>query len=254
MSTSVVHRPVIVALLCLLAATPPAIAGSGGSLRTGSGGTGISSHGGSGGTGLSSHGSAAGSTRGIGAATPTHSTTPSSGTQQQMTPAKPHATPPAGVRPHTDLAAASKLIQLSSGNLIKRSALFPKMPLPPGDPSLSGPVLNSIGPTQGGSASFKAVAGIPTDLSNGRVYPTNGGGGGGGKSGASLGGATGLAMTAGDGDASSEAKNSGGGLLVWLQRLLTLVGVGGLSWWLWTSRPKGARIALPALVRPLAAR
>jgi hypothetical protein len=164
-----------------------------------------------------------------------------------MSPAKPHATPPAGVRPHTDLAAATKLIGLASGNLIKHSSLYPKMPLPPGSPALSGPVMNKIGATEGGSASFKAVAGIPTSLSNGRVYPTNGGGAGGGRARESLSGS----QAHGVGDESGEAletprRSPGGGLLTWLHALLTALGIGAIGYWMWNSAPKGARMALPA--------
>jgi hypothetical protein len=164
-----------------------------------------------------------------------------------MTPAKPHNMPPAGVRPHTDLAAATKLIQLSSGNLMKRSSLFPQMPLPPGDPSLSGPVLNKIGPVAGGSASFKAVAGIPAELSSGRVYPTNGAGPGGGKSGASLSGSSVLASLSEASEPPTTTRS--GGLLHWLWNALTLAGIGGLAWYMWTQAPKGARMTLPAVAR-----
>ena len=160
-----------------------------------------------------------------------------------MSPAKPHATPPAGIRPHTDLAAATKIIGLSSGNLIKHSSLYPKMPVPPGAPALSGPVLNKIGATDGGSASFKAVAGIPAELSNGRVYPTNGRGAGGGRPHASLSGTA--AHGVGD-DATNEAatplKRSSAGLLAWLHGLLTAAAISVIGYWLWTSAPKGARL------------
>jgi hypothetical protein len=179
---------------------------------------------------------------------PTRASTPPSSSQHQVTPAKPHNSPPAGVRPHTDLAAATKLISLSSANLTKRSQLFPKMPLPPGSPELSGPVLNKIGATQGGSASFKAVAGIPAALSSGSIYPTNGGGAGGGKSAASLSGSAAASVfsaSATDGD----GKSSGGGwLLTWLMNLGCVVGMGGLAWWMWQQAPKGARIGLPATI------
>ncbi len=161
-----------------------------------------------------------------------------------MSPAKPHATPPAGVRPHTDLAAATKLIGLSSGNLIKHSSLYPKMPVPPGAPALSGPVLNKIGATQGGSASFKAVAGIPADLSNGRVYPTNGRGAGGGRSPASLSGTAALGVgDAATNEVAAPLKRSGAGLLAWLHGLFTAAAIGAIAYWMWSSAPKGARMA-----------
>jgi hypothetical protein len=238
-----------IGIAALLGASTPAWAGAQGSLSTSSGGTGVSSRGGSGGTGLSSHGSAKGSLRGIGAPSSTRAATPASGTQHQMTPAKPHNTPPAGVRPHTDLAAATKLITLSSANLTKHSQLFPKMPLPPGAPSLVGPVLNNIGPTQGGSASFKAVAGIPTALSNGRVYPTHGGGTGGGKPGHSLSGSAHVtAMTVAEASTGGGTGEGGGWLLLWLKNCLCGLGVAGLGWWMWQQVPKGAKMALPARI------
>jgi hypothetical protein len=194
-----------------------------------------------------SGGTSAGSFRGLSAASSTRATTPSSSTQSKIAPAKPHATPPAGVRPHTDLAAATKIIGLSSGNLIKHSSLFPKMPLPPGAPSLAGPVMNKIGATEGGSASFKAVAGIPTSLSNGRVYPTSGGGAGGGRARESLSGSQvhGVADHGSD-DSDRPRRSSGGGLLYWLQALFTAAGIGAIGWWMWNAAPKGARMALPA--------
>ncbi len=233
-------------VLLLVLATPlDARAGSTGSLRSSSGGTGVSSHGGSGGTGLSSHGSASGSIRGLSGASSTHASTPASGTQQQLTPAKPHNTPPAGVRPHTDLAAATKIIGLSSGNLIKHSSLFPKMSLPAGDPSLAGPVMNKIGATEGGSASFKAVAGLSAAQSNGRVYPTNGGTSGGGRSGQSLSGSA-AAVTSTDSDAIETPRQRSGGLLAWLHGLLIVAGIGSIGYWMWTATPKGARMTLPA--------
>jgi hypothetical protein len=224
-----------------------ALAGSGGALQSGSGGTGLSTGKGSGGTGLSSHGSAAGSIKGLSGASSTRASTAASGTQNQMTPAKPHATPPAGVRPHTDLAAATKLIGLASGNLIKHSSLFPKMPMPPGAPSLSGPVMNKIGATEGGSGSFKAVAGISAAESNGRVYPTNSRGGGGGHAHASLSGSQAHGVGSLDGEATDAPRRSnGGGLLTWLHGLLTSLGIGAIGYWMWNAAPKGARMALPA--------
>jgi hypothetical protein len=236
-----------IGIAVLLSANTSAWAGAQGSLSTSSGGTGLSSRGGSGGTGLSSHGSARGSSRGVGGQSPTRATTPASGTQHQLTPAKPHNTPPAGVRPHTDLAAATKITTLSSANLIKHSQLFPKMPVPPGAPSLAGPVLNNIGPTQGGSASFKAVAGIPTALSNGRVYPTNGGGAGGGKPGHSLTGTAHL-MAMAAGDAGDGTGTGGGWLLLWLKNIFCALGIAGLGWWMWQQAPKSARTGLPATI------
>jgi hypothetical protein len=224
MTSPCVHRllpPIAIALV--LTAPLPAFATSPGALKTSSGGTGLSPKGGSGGTGLSS------------------------GSQAKLSPAKPHATPPAGIRPHTDLAAATKLIGLASGNLIKHSSLFPKMPLPPGDPSLSGPVMNKIGATEGGSASFKAVAGISAAQSNGRVYPTNGGGAGGGRARESLSGSQAHGVGDLDGETSdTPRKSSGGGLLAWLHGLLTAAGIGAIGYWMWNAAPKGARMALPA--------
>jgi hypothetical protein len=239
-----------IVLAAVLAALAPcgALAGSGGALQSGSGGTGLSTGKGSGGTGLSSHGSAAGSIKGLSGASSTRASTAASGTQNQMTPAKPHATPPAGVRPHTDLAAATKLIGLSSGNLIKHSSLFPKLPLPPGAPVLSGPVMNKIGATEGGSASFKAIAGIPASLSKGAVYPTNGGGAGGGRARESLSGSQAHGVGDIEGEASDTPRRAnGGGLLSWLHGLFTILGVGAIGYWMWNAAPKGARMTtLPA--------
>jgi hypothetical protein len=175
----------------------------------------------------------------------TRATTPPSSGQNKITPAKPHATPPAGVRPHTDLAAATKIIGLSSGNLIKHSSLFPKMPLPPGDPSLAGPVMNKIGATEGGSASFKAVAGIPASLTKGHVPIANTGSAG-GRAHQSLSASQAHGM---DHDGSEEAdtprRSSGGGLLSWLHALLTAAGIGVIGFWMWNATPKGARMTLP---------
>jgi hypothetical protein len=229
-------------------AASDAVANSSGALRTSSGGTGLSTGKGSGGTGLSSHGSAAGSIKGLSGASSTRASTAASGTQNQMTPAKPHATPPAGVRPHTDLAAATKLIGLASGNLIKHSSLYPKMPLPPGSPALSGPVMNKIGASEGGSGSFKAVAGITAGQSNGRVYPKNGGGAGGGRAHASLSGSQSHGVGDLDGEATdTPRRSSGGGLLAWLHGLLTLLGIGAIGYWMWNAAPKGARMPVPAV-------
>jgi hypothetical protein len=239
----------LIAISAVLAAAAPgaACAGTTGALHSGSGGTGLSTGKGSGGTGLSSHGSASGSIKGLSSSSSTRASTAASGTQNQMTPAKPHATPPAGVRPHTDLAAATKLIGLASGNLIKHSSLYPKMPLPPGDPALSGPVMNKIGATEGGSASFKAVAGISAAQSNGNVYPTHGGGAGGGRARESLSGSQAHGVGDLDGEASdAPRKSTGGGLLAWLHGLCTVLGIGAIGYWMWNAAPKGARMALPA--------
>jgi hypothetical protein len=190
-----------------------------------------------------------GASHGITGQSPTRASTPASGSRHQITPAKPHNSPPAGVRPHTDLAAATKITALSSANLLKHSQLFPKMPLPPGAPSLAGPVLNNIGPTQGGSASFKAVAGIPTALSNGRVYPTNGGGAGGGKPGHSLtGNAHVMAMAAGETSDGTGNGTGGGWLLLWLKNIACGLGMAGLGWWMWQQAPKSAKVSLPATI------
>ncbi len=242
-------KSILVSVVLVAVAPNVTQAGLTGALQSGSGGTGLSAGKGSGGTGLSSHGSAAGSIKGLSGASSTRASTAASGTQNQMTPAKPHAAPRAGVRAHTDLAAATKLIGLASGNLIKHSSLYPKMPLPPGDPSLSGPVMNKIGATEGGSGSFKAVAGISAAQSNGRIYPTNGGGGGGGHAHASLSGSQAHGAGDHDGEASdTPRKSTGGGLLVWLHGLATLLGIGAIGYWMWNAAPKGARMALPATI------
>jgi hypothetical protein len=246
-SVSRVFKSIVVSVALVAVAPSSAQAGSPGALQSGSGGTGLSTGKGSGGTGLSSHGSAAGSIKGLSGASSTRASTAASGTQNQMTPAKPHATPPAGVRPHTDLAAATKLIGLASGNLIKHSSLFPKLPLPPGAPVLSGPVMNKIGATEGGSASFKAVAGISAAQSNGRVYPTNGGGAGGGRARESLSGSQAHGVGDLDGEASDiTPRSNGGGLLSWLHGLFTVLGIGAIGYWMWNAAPKGARMPLPA--------
>jgi hypothetical protein len=179
-------------------------------------------------------------------ATTAPSAGPSTG-QNKIAPARPHATPPAGVRPQTDLAAATKLIGLASGNLIKHSSLYPKMPLPPGAPALSGPIMNKIGATEGGSGSFKAVAGIPAAQLNSQVALKNGGSGGGGRAHASLSGSQAHGVGDLDGEARDNLRRSNGaGLLSWLHGLLTILGIGAIGYWMWNAAPKGARMALPA--------
>ncbi len=127
---------------------------------------------------------------------------------------------------------------------MKHSSLFPKPPSLPGTPVLAGPLLNQIGATQGGSASFRAVASIPANLSNGRVYPTNGRGAGGGRPHASL-SATAAHGVGDDAAAASVTplKRSGSGLLVWLQGLFTAAAMGAIGYWMWSSAPKSARLA-----------
>ena len=253
------------ALVCLIAASGwciaasnPALAASSsahstrGSLHSGSGGTGTSASGGSGGTGLSSHGSAGGGKyKGIGAKTPTAVSSPASNTQQTMVPAKPFTPPPAGPRPQTDLAAARKLIGLSSAGLVKHSQLFPKQHALPGDPSLAGPVLNAIGPTTGGSASFKKVAGISAAESNGNISPANfkttpikGQ-----RASLSSGGSTTILPPASATEEMSTSNSQGGGwLLKWLSNAMAIAGMAGLGWWMWRQAPSGARMTLPARV------
>ena len=238
----------------LVAASPAAANGSSsgrsqsGSLHTGTGGTGLSKGGGSGGTGLSSHGSASGIYKGVGAKTPTAASSPASNTQQAMVPAKPFTRPPAGVRPQTDLAAATKLIALSSAGLAKHSQLFPKLPGLPGDPTLSGPVLNSIGATVGGAASFKAVAGISANESNGNIYPSNGRLAPNKVQVATLwsGASSTVLASPVAADEARQWRDSGGWLLGWLVNAATLAGIGALSLWMWRQVPGGARMMLPA--------
>ena len=249
---------VIAATAWCVAASTPVLATSAaahsthGSLHSGSGGTGTSAGGGSGGTGLSSHGSAGGGKyKGVGAKTPTGVSSPASNTQQTMVPAKSFSPPPAGVRPHTDLAAANKLVAHSSASLVKHSQLFPRQHNLPGDPTLSGPVLNAIGPTTGGSASFKKVAGFSVAESNANISPANfkttpaklqt-------KSLSSGGASTALAAAAATDEPAAPGGQGGGWLLNWLTNAMTLAGIIVLGLWMWRQAPRGAPMTLPARI------
>jgi hypothetical protein len=221
------------ALVCLIIATP-AQAGSSsghasGDLKSSSGGTGATRSGGNGGTGVS-----------------TTANAPLSNLQSTFKPLHVTLPPPAGVRPHTDLAAAEKTTMLSSRRLIKRSALYNKIVTPHGDPLLVGPDLRKIAYPDGGGSSFKTLQGFTAAESKGEIYPTHGGTVGKHHDGGSL------SSTAHPGTAESDAAEAAdspapaGWLLKWLFNLSAVAGTCGLGWLMWTQAPRGARMTLPA--------
>ena len=229
------HALFAVAILAASAATADA-GGSGTSanpngLKSSSGGTGMSKGAGNGGTGI-----------------PTNANAPLANIQPTFKPAHAAAPPPAGVRPHTDLAAAEKRTDLSSRSIVKRSSLYPELHAPPVDPRLIGPTLPHM-ETVGGSASFKAVGGFNAELSKGNVYPTNGGRDSGGHPTASLSsnGAGAIFAAVTDGEESAAGRSAEQGWLGrWLVTLAALGGALGVGAWLWRQMPKTPRIRLPA--------
>ena len=221
------------ATLALLAATPAhggsnSALGHGNNLQTSTGGTGLTSRG-SGGTGLPMQ-----SLQSVAPTTP-----------GQLRPSKPHISPPAGVRPHTDLANGIKTTGESSARLMKHTSLYPKQPPPPGDPLLVKPYAEKIGATIESARSFVTLPNIPADLSKGRIYPTHGGTSSGGHPSASL--SSGHAYSDVNTEA-AETPEKGGWLTTWLTNALAALGTLALCAWLWIKAPKGARMTLPVKV------
>ncbi len=229
--------------LVVVAATDASAGGSGGShgagdLKSSSGGTGLSKSGGNGGTGV-----------------PTTAIQPLNNLQATFKPSHVTAPPPAGTRPHTDLAAAEKRNNLSSQDLIKHSTLYNKIAAHPGDPILAPPVLNKIGGTVESARSFHSVPGFTAEESKGNIYPTHGGRIGNGRPMGNLSSA-GLAGMDGelDNDAAEEraAQRTFSAWFDTLLLLLATLATGGIGWWLLQQTPKGLRPTLPALANSTA--
>lgn len=213
-----------------LALSAPAHAGSrgfanaGGDLKSSSGGTGLSRSPGNGGTGIQ-----------------TTAILPFNKLQSTFKPEHVVAPPPAGPRPHTDLAAAEKRTNLSSQDLIKHSQLFNKVAAAVGDPLLVKPVLNKIGATEESARTFHSVPGFTAEESKGNVYPTNGG----------TSRERPMASLSSDAAArateepDSDKPDPPGWLLAWLFNLIAVAGTLGLAWWLWQNAPKGAHMSMP---------
>ena len=207
-------------------------------LKSSSGGTGIAKGGGNGGTGL-----------------PTTVNQPLAKIQPTMTPDHSVAPPPAGPRPHTDLAAAEKRNNLSSVDLIKRSTLFKKVAAPGGDPVLAGAVLGKIGATAESARSFHTLQGFTAAESKGNITPTNGGTTGAKRAMASLSsGGTSIGPQALDAasdaaeDDDTAQRGQSGWLLAWLGNLVAVCGTAGLAWYAWRNMPRGARMTMPAQI------
>ena len=209
-----------------------------GDLKSSSGGTGLSKSGGNGGTGV-----------------PTTAIQPLNNLQSTFKPSHVIAPPPAGTRPHTDLAAAEKRNNLSSQGLIKHSTLYNKIAANPHDPILAPPVLNKIGGTVESARSFHSVPGFTAEESKGNVYPTHGGRIGDGRPMGNLSSAGNAAMDGElDNDAAAEraAQRTFSAWFDTLLLLLATLATGGLGWWLWQQTPKGLRPTLPALANSTA--
>ncbi len=219
------------ALCCLIIATPAQAGSSGGhasgDLKTSSGGTGATRSGGNGGSGVS-----------------TTANAPLANLQSTFKPLHVTQPPPAGVRPHTDLAAAEKTTMLSSRRLIKRSALYKKVASPPGDPRLVGPDHHKIAYPDGGGSSFKTLQGFTAADSKGEIYATHGGTSGKHHEDGSLSslGHSELADSAEAEDTDNPMPT--GWLLRWLFNLAAFAGACGLGWTMWTQAPPGARMTL----------
>ena len=202
-----------------------------GDLKTSSGGTGQTRSGGNGGTGVSTSANA-----------PIASLTPS------FKPLHVTLPPQAGIRPHTDLAAAMKRNTLASKRLIKPSSLYNKVHAPHRDPHLMAAVLKKIAYPDGGGSSFKTLRTIKAEESNGRIYPTNGGTTGRHEEAATLNSGTHEAHADLDHIGGTDYEESPGDsnwLLKWLFNLAALAGSTGVAWLLWHQFPKGARMTLP---------
>ena len=175
---------------------------------------------------------------------------PSNTLQATFKPVHVVAPPPAGTRPHTDLARAEKLTDLSSRGLIRHSQLFNKVAAQKHDPFLVKPMLAKIGGTAESARSFHSVPGFTAAESKGNIYPTNGGTSS-ERDRASL-SSDGTAMSLiADLDADEDAgagHRKSGWVLAWLANLIAAAGTCGLGWWLWQNAPKGARMTLPATV------
>ena len=224
--------PLCLLLTATFVSTAPAYAGSGahvsGDLKSSSGGTGLGKNAGNGGTGV-----------------PTTANAPQSTLQSTFKPVHVTAPPPAGVRPHTDLAAAEKRTMLSSRGIIKRSSLYNKIATHHGDPRLMRPVMNKIAYPDGGGSSFKALQGFTAAESKGNIYPTHGGTSGRHLEAGSLTSSAHTAMADGEGE-TDERPGASGWLTRWLLNILAVAGSAGLALLLWQQAPKGARMTLPA--------
>jgi len=226
----------IAAALALLASTVSANAGSGTqnaqvtTLKSSSGGTGMSKAGGNGGTGI-----------------PATANAPLGSLQSTFKPAHAIAPPPAGVRPHTDLAAAQKRTDLSSRSITKQSSLYNKIIVAPGDPVLVGAYMAKLAPKDGGAASVKPTPGISGDLSKSNVTMASGSTDSNARPSASLSSHGGTAMTATTGDFRGDvpAPRIGYTGVDWLLAAIAAMLSGAIGGWLWRSAPAGARMTLP---------
>lgn len=199
-------------------------------LKSSSGGTALSKAGGNGGTGV-----------------PTTANAPLGSLQSTFKPAHAIAPPPAGVRPHTDLAAAEKRTDLSSRSITKQSSLYNKIVLAPGDPRLVGAYAAKLGSKDGGGASVKQTPGFTDAESKGNVYVTTGGIDNNSRETASL-STHGVAATAltSEIDTDEAPRKLNYSLLDWLLMTVAAIAACGIGVWLWQQAPKGARMTLPA--------
>lgn len=179
---------------------------------------------------------------------PTTANAPLGSLQSTFKPAHAIAPPPAGVRPHTDLAADQKRTDLSSRSITKQSSLYNKIVLTPGDPNLTGAYAAKIGPKGGGGASVKQTAGFTADESKGDVTVSSGGRDNNTRPSASLSSHGGTAMTSSasnDFDSDGASRHIGYTLSDWLVALIACVLSGMACVWLWRNAPQGARMIGP---------
>ncbi len=213
----------------LLAASAVAVPSTlAGELKTSSGGTGGSRSGGNGGTGVS-----------------TTANAPAAALRSTFQPLHVTLPPQAGVRPHTDLAAAVKRNMLSTKRLIKPSSLNNKVHAPVRDPLLMAAVLKKIAYPDGGGSSFKTLHTLKAAESNGKIYPANGVSSGKHEEAGTLSSGAPTEMQASDDDAPVDESAEGGWLLKWLMNIAAVAGSGALAWVLWRQLPPGARMTLP---------